>query len=161
MRAQTLGDPTSVPVGPTQARRADVATSMTGDVAMRSPEETAAVQTPVAETQKPLSPEGPGGQSAAPTDDYKEAFPDLARAAKSAARWACQVCLKDLSAPNMRKFLHVRHRNGVRSDNRNANMTTICISCLANQPGHEHLQTLPELYEYRSLALFLDGGIWR
>jgi hypothetical protein len=95
-----------------------------------------------------ISADGIADEATAPLNDYTGDFGVHALEAKMAARWVCQNCGRDLSARNVRKFLHAHHLNGVKFDNRKENLVPLCIACHANQPGHQHMKGLPELGEY-------------
>lgn len=54
--------------------------------------------------------------------------------------WICEGCGVDLSkAPNL---LHAHHRNGVKTDNKDANLEVLCGLCHSEQPMHSHM-TIP------------------
>lgn len=99
-----------------------------------------------------LSADGLEGESTGPINDYTGDFGEYALATKTAARWICQSCQRDLGSQSMRRYLHAHHANGVKYDNRSANLVALCISCHSNQPGHGHMKMLPELAEYRTRA---------
>jgi len=93
----------------------------------------------------------------APLNNYTPDFPEVSRRAKQAAGYRCQrpTCGHDLSSPAFRKFLHVHHRNGQKSDNSLANLEVLCIRCHAEAEGHGHMRSLPEYREFMSM---LGGG---
>lgn len=100
-----------------------------------------------------LSAEGLDGEATAPLNDYTGDFGRHAYAAKEAAGWTCRECRRQLGASGLRRYLHAHHVNGVKFDNRPENLVALCISCHARQPGHGHMESLPELARYRALPM--------
>jgi len=97
-----------------------------------------------------LSADGLDGEATAPLNDYTGDFGIHAHAAKDAASWKCRGCGENLGAHGLRKYLHAHHINGVKFDNRPENLVALCISCHAQQPGHAHMEGMPDLAEFRS-----------
>jgi len=60
----------------------------------------------------------------------------------------------DLSAPNLRRFLHAHHVDMDKSNNNFSNLQLLCIGCHAEQPGHSHMKGTRDYKEYQ----FLVGG---
>ena len=57
--------------------------------------------------------------------------------------WRCEEfnCPSpDLSSPNLRRYLHVHHKNRNKSDMSIGNLSALCIYCHANQPQHGHMK---------------------
>lgn len=59
------------------------------------------------------------------------------------ANWRCSKCDVNLGDENMKKFLHVHHKNGLKYDNSAQNLQVLCILChteiderLKNSPGY-------------------------
>ena len=90
-------------------------------------------------------------EGTAPLNDYAGNVGSCAKETKNAANWQCLECQRDLSAAPVRRFLHVHHVNGVKYDNRPNNLLALCIECHAKQPGHGHMEGLPDLAAYRQL----------
>ena len=84
----------------------------------------------------------------APTNIYPPDLAQIARHYKERMRWRCEQCREYLGDENMRKFLHVHHVNGLRHDNRNENLRSLCIACHAEQPQHQHLENTSDFREY-------------
>jgi hypothetical protein len=95
--------------------------------------------------------DGLGDEATAPLNDYTGDFGKYATEVKRAAHWRCKQCRRVLEEPQMRKFLHAHHINGVKYDNSPANLACLCIDCHSKQPGHSHMGSLPELAVYRAL----------
>ncbi len=68
---------------------------------------------------------------------YSDDWNAIAQKIKAAANYACQDCGVNLESE--RRLLHVHHRNGVKQDNRAANLVALCASCHRNQPNHTHM----------------------
>ncbi len=84
-----------------------------------------------------------GGQpsaATAPVNDYPENWGEISRQARLAADWTCSVCGLVLQV-HKKKYLHVHHRNGVRSDNRSTNLQVLCLGCHAEQPQHQRMKS--------------------
>ena len=67
----------------------------------------------------------------APPNDYTPDWPDVSLRFREQANWQCSNCDDDLTDENKRRFLHVHHINGVKSDNREQNLQVLCIVCHA------------------------------
>jgi 5-methylcytosine-specific restriction endonuclease McrA len=70
----------------------------------------------------------------APLDDYTRDFPDLSVRTKAAHGWICSKCRVCLGTPHLRRFLHVHHINGRKSENNRDNLRVLCIACHAEEP---------------------------
>ncbi|EOD77075.1 hypothetical protein D515_04695 [Grimontia indica] len=76
----------------------------------------------------------------------------------------CEGCKVNMRS--QRALLHVHHINGVKSDNRPANLKALCIDCHSKQPMHEHMvlshrerQTINDLRKQQ--GLLEDLGDWQ
>jgi hypothetical protein len=87
----------------------------------------------------------------APLNEYSVDFADISAQLRRQRGWRCTDCKCDFSEESLRKFLHVHHKNGMRSDNRPENLSVLCIACHARQPNHEHMTALPEFKEFQNL----------
>jgi len=68
---------------------------------------------------------------------YTKDWPELSQRLREEAKYTCEecaVCLEDCKA-----LLHVHHVNGVKSDNRRANLQVLCKDCHRKQPNHQHI----------------------
>lgn len=72
----------------------------------------------------------------APLNDYPENWGVISRNARNSANWTCSVCGLILKV-HKKKYLHVHHRNGVRSDVRPENLQVLCLGCHAEEPQHQ------------------------
>jgi hypothetical protein len=84
----------------------------------------------------------------APLDAYTEDFDEISKKIRNDIGWRCQKCGINLSKPRDRKWLHVHHINGRKSDNSKDNLEAICIGCHAEQPNHTHLKYSPDYNEF-------------
>ena len=85
-------------------------------------------------------------------DDFGGDFGEHAAAAMALAQYRCTGCGIDLSAPGLRRFLHVHHREVVKYDNPLCELVVLCIGCHANQPGHDLMRALLDFSEFSVLA---------
>ncbi|MEA3183374.1 MAG: hypothetical protein QOI59_6897 [Gammaproteobacteria bacterium] len=85
-------------------------------------------------------------------DDFGGDFGEHATPAMALAQYRCTGCGIDLSAPGLRRFLHVHHREVVRYDNPLSDLVVLCIGCHARQPGHDLMRALLDFSEFSVLA---------
>lgn len=79
----------------------------------------------------------------APLNDYPQNWADLSKEIRQKRGHQCESCKASFSQDDSR-FLHVHHRNGLKNDNRSANLAVLCIACHAEQPEHGHLKAHPD-----------------
>lgn len=73
-------------------------------------------------------------------DRYVPQWAKISENLRQQKKWSCEGCGVCLSnAPNL---LHVHHRNGVKTDNKLANLEALCALCHSKQPMHSHM-TIP------------------
>jgi hypothetical protein len=92
------------------------------------------------------------GGPAALLDDFGGDFGEHAVAAMALAQYRCTRCGIDLSAAQLRRFLHVHHREVVKYDNPLSELVVMCIGCHANQSGHGLMRALLDFSEFSVLA---------
>ncbi len=95
---------------------------------------------------------GPEGESAVELDDFGGNFGEHAAAAMALAHYRCTQCGIDLSAAQLRRFLHVHHRGVVKYANPISELVVLCIGCHANQSGHDLMRALLDFSEFSVLA---------
>lgn len=95
----------------------------------------------------------------APLNDYAQDFSDRSNALRAAANWTCQNsgCRVRLVKLEHRRYLHVHHINGVKSDDAAHNHKVLCIGCHANEPSHGHMKGLPDYKAFMAIRGGLDG----
>lgn len=78
---------------------------------------------------------------------YTQDWPELSKRLREASGYRCEDCRVCLE--QARSLLHVHHVNGVKGDNRPANLQVLCKDCHRKQPDHGHI-FMPEA-EMRTL----------
>jgi hypothetical protein len=71
-----------------------------------------------------------GGNDSVYTDDWSIISGNY----KADKKFRCDSCSVNLS--EHKQLLHVHHRNGVKIDNRTANLQALCVDCHRKQPSH-------------------------
>lgn len=81
-------------------------------------------------------------EKTAPLDDYSSDWDAVSSQYRDTVDWGCEKC--GLVLRDHKAFLHVHHKNGVRSDNRRENLKALCIKCHAEEPNHDHVRNSPD-----------------
>jgi len=81
----------------------------------------------------------------APHDNYTADFKEISAEIRWAKNWTCEQCQCFLKLD--KKYLHVHHKNTIRTDNSVSNLQALCIDCHSKQENHAHIRNLPD---YRS-----------
>lgn len=92
----------------------------------------------------------------APLDIYPPNFGEISHQIRKSRGWKCEGlnCGVDFSTTQqsgLRRYLHVHHRDGQKSDNREANLQALCLHCHANQPLHSQLKATLEYKEFAGI----------
>jgi hypothetical protein len=87
----------------------------------------------------------------APINDYPANFPDISKTFRESVGYKCQSCGANLSDAKLRRFLHVHHKDGIKSNCLTSNLSAVCIECHIAQDNHGHLANSPDLQEFRKL----------
>lgn len=85
-------------------------------------------------------------EKTAPPDLYDSKAIRMNEKIKRQNNWSCQKCGMDLSSN--KKYLHIHHINGVKSDNRVSNLRCLCIGCHSEEPDHKHLKYSTDYYKF-------------
>jgi len=80
-----------------------------------------------------------------PSGGYTNNWVETSLKFREAANWSCQRCRVDLS--EHKSFLHVHHRNGVKSDNLPNNLEVLCALCHRDEPAHRQMHIKPSAIE--------------
>jgi hypothetical protein len=82
----------------------------------------------------------------APLNDYSPEFRLVADRLKRKRGYKCDECGDDLS--ELKRFLHAHHKNGLQSDNSDANIAILCVLDHAKQYNHSHVRSTADYKEY-------------
>jgi hypothetical protein len=110
------------------------------------------VRLPNFSPRAPSEPPSPQGEPAVVLDDFGGNFGEHAAVAMALAHYRCTQCGIDLSAAQLRRFLHVHHRDVVKYANPLSELVVLCIGCHANQSGHDLMRALLDFSEFSVLA---------
>ena len=87
----------------------------------------------------------------APIDNYPDDWSTVSLDIRSKRGWSCEDCRQNLQPPEVRKFLHVHHVNGIKGDVSEGNLRALCIRCHSKQPLHARMRGLPDYARYNAL----------
>lgn len=80
----------------------------------------------------------------APLNDYTPDFREISASLRRHAGWRCQECQRAFADMRLRRYVHVHHKNGLKSDNSPGNLQVLCIGCHAETPNHSHMKQHPD-----------------
>jgi hypothetical protein len=86
----------------------------------------------------------------APTNDYSPDFSLISRAYRQKRNWICETCAIPLSKDVLRRYLHVHHVNGLKNENHEANLKSVCVHCHALEPSHGHVKAMRQYREFEA-----------
>ncbi|MEI6896699.1 MAG: HNH endonuclease [Psychromonas sp.] len=79
----------------------------------------------------------PSGIADNQQEGYSDDWQQVSNSIKSKYQFVCQQCAVDLKSN--KRLLQTHHKNGVKADNTDANLTPLCVDCHRKQPLHTHL----------------------
>lgn len=82
----------------------------------------------------------------APENVYTKNFDDISKRLRDENNWTCQECGINLSSS--KRYLHVHHVDGQKSNNERSNLRVLCIGCHSKKHNHAHIKSLPEYREF-------------
>lgn len=68
---------------------------------------------------------------------YSGDWPELSQRLRANANYGCEEC--GVCLEEKKSLLHVHHINGIKNDNRRANLQVLCKDCHRKQPQHQHI----------------------
>jgi hypothetical protein len=91
-------------------------------------------QTPQA--TRPLPPQQKAASDQNQLGGYETAWKDISRKYRQSVGWICEKCRVNCAGET--RLLHTHHMNGIKMDNRFANLQALCVDCHSNEPGEGH-----------------------
>jgi len=88
----------------------------------------------------------------APLNEYSNDWQTISYQKRTQVNWCCEKCGTNLNDKNLRKYLHVHHKDGSKHNNRQRNLQALCINCHANEPFHSHMKETPDFKKFNSLT---------
>ena len=86
---------------------------------------------------------------------YQKDWPLISRKYRELVGYQCEnpdCTFKNLSPPNLHRYLHCHHVNFIRSDNSYSNLKALCIYCHAQIPLHDRLKKWPDYNKFLHLS---------
>jgi hypothetical protein len=84
----------------------------------------------------------------APLNVYNKNFNLKSKTIRKQRNYECNDCGINMSKQEHRKFAHVHHRDGDKSNDNSNNLEVLCIECHSNQAGHGQLKTNPDYQNF-------------
>lgn len=84
----------------------------------------------------------------APLNVYNKDFNHKSKTVRENRNYKCKDCGINMSKNEHRKFAHVHHRDGDKSNDTLSNLEVLCIECHSNQPGHGRLKYHPDFKDF-------------
>lgn len=79
----------------------------------------------------------PSGIADNQTESYSDDWQQISNKVKEKYLYVCQQCGVDLKSN--KRLLQTHHKNGVKADNTDLNLTALCADCHRKQPLHTHM----------------------
>jgi hypothetical protein len=75
-------------------------------------------------------------------DNYPKNWKEVSAEIRWSKHWKCDECRIDLVSH--KRYLHVHHKNHIRSDCSPSNLAVLCIECHGKQDNHSHIKNLKD-----------------
>lgn len=76
---------------------------------------------------------------------------EICRIRKEQAQYHCEYCFDDLSDPELRPYLVVHSIDHIENRQGYVKVQCLCLACIAEIPGYEHIKSRTELLIYKKL----------
>jgi hypothetical protein len=84
----------------------------------------------------------------APLNLYNNNFNLRSKTEREKKGYLCENCKVNLSLPEHKRFAHVHHKDGDKSNDNDSNLEVLCIECHSNQPSHVRLKHSPDYADF-------------
>ena len=103
-----------------------------------------------------LSPGGFRNANNAPLNVYSKNFHLKSKTIREKRNYECNDCGINMSKQEHRKFAHVHHRDGDKSNDNPNNLEVLCIECHSNQASHGRLKSNPDYRDFEMRKMNLE-----
>ncbi|GAB2613935.1 hypothetical protein [Belliella aquatica] len=86
---------------------------------------------------------------------YAKGWDQISRAYRDMHEYKCEECAIQMEKALDKRFIHVHHIDGVKTNNTEANFKCLCILCHANQ-DHIHIENFKKGSRATELKLFIE-----
>lgn len=92
----------------------------------------------------------------APLNIYNKNFDLKSKTTREKKNYECQNCGINMSKQVHKKFAHVHHRDGDKSNDNPNNLEVLCIECHSDQAGHGRLKISPDYRDFLTRKMNLE-----
>ncbi len=84
----------------------------------------------------------------APINQYTSDWENISYQVRNKHKYTCQKCKYKPPSNEYNQYIDCHHINGLKYDNSPDNLKVLCISCHAEQDGHNHMKNTPRYKEF-------------